>query len=265
MRPVLRSVVRAAALVAVGCSVPVAGNLDETDANQAVVVLERGGVGAAKERDPEHENRFQVSVPSGEASQAIGLLARENLPPRSSPGVLEALGGGSVVPSRLAEHAKWTAGIAGDLERSLLGVDGVLSARVHLAVPPKEPLEPELAVTRPSASVLVRHRGASAPVPAAEVQRLVAGAVAGLAPDQVTVVLTSSPGARASEAELARFGPITVTRGSQGAVRAIVVAAVVLNLVLVAGVLFLWARLRRAELALVEVKTERDDARPDRR
>nr|MDQ2646605.1 hypothetical protein [Myxococcota bacterium] len=99
------------------CSVPIAQNLDEADANQAVVVLERASVGATKERDPEREGRFQVSVSRQESSTAIALLARENLPPRSSPGVLEALGESSVVPSRLAEHAKWSAGVAGDLER----------------------------------------------------------------------------------------------------------------------------------------------------
>lgn len=248
-----------------GCSVPVAANLDESDANQAIVLLERGGVGADKERDPEHEDRFRVSVPSGEASRAIGLLAQENLPPRSSPGVLEALGGGGVVPSRLAEHAKWTAGVAGDLERSLRGVDGVLSARVHLAVPPKEPLDPEAARARPSASVLVRHRGPTAPLPAAEVQRLVAGAVSGLLPEQVTVVLTATALGRVSEGELRRFGPITVTRGSQNAVRFIAAAAALSNLLLVGGVLLLWSRLRRTELALVDAKGDRDHEPRERR
>jgi type III secretion protein J len=232
------------------CSAPIAANLDESDANQAVVVLERGSVGASKERDPEHEGRFVVSVANQDASTAIALLARENLPPRPSPGVLEALGESSVVPSRLAEHAKWSAGIAGDLERSLRGVDGVLSARVHLGVPPAERLDPEGASEKPTAAVLIRHRGATPPVAAGEVQRLVGGAVPGLAPERVNVVMVTSAWTETPEGSLLRLGPVSVTRGSVGALRLIVVAIAVLALGLLGSVLALWTRLRRTEMAL---------------
>jgi type III secretion protein J len=244
------------ALALVACSVPVAGNLDEADANQAVALLARGGVGADKERDPEHEGHFRVSVAKGEASTAIGFLAEENLPPKSSPGVLEALGQGGVVPSRLAEHARWTAGVAGDLERSLRSLEGVLSARVHLAVPARDGLNAEETPGKPSASVLVRHRGAVPPVAVGEVQRLVAGAVPGLSPEQVNVVLATTPAGRASTPDLARFGPLTVTQGSAMALRALAAGIVLLNLALLAGILLLWSRLRRSEQALAEVRAE---------
>lgn len=238
-----------------GCSVPVAANLDEGDANQAVLVLEKSGIGADKERDPDHEGRFRVTVPSGEASAAIGVLAQENLPPRSSPGVLEALGEGGVVPSRLAEHAKWTAGIAGELERSLRGIDGVLSARVHLAVPPKDLVPGSTEPEKPTASVLVRHRGATPPLAPAEVQQLVAGAVSGLAPTDVKVVLATSPPVRAADRELLRFGPLTVTRGSVLPLRLAAVGIVLVNLALVTVLVLLFRRLRRAELALDEARS----------
>jgi type III secretion protein J len=238
----------------VACSVPVAGNLDESDANQAVALLTRGGVGADKERDPEHEGHFRVSVAKGEASTAIAFLANENLPPKVSPGVLEALGQGGVVPSRLAEHARWTAGVAGDLERSLRSLEGVLSARVHLAVPARDGLNLEETAEKPSASVLVQHRGATPPVAVGEVQRLVAGAVPGLSPDHVNVVLATSPASRTSTPALLRFGPITVTHGSGLALRALAGATVLLNLFLLSGILLLWSRLRRSEAALGEAK-----------
>lgn len=240
--------------LALGCSVPVAVNLDERDANQAVVLLEQGGVGADKERDPENEGRWLVSVPRGETSRAIGMLAQENLPPRASPGVLEALGESGIVPSRLAEHAKWIAGISGDLERSLRTVDGVLSARVHLAVPPKELLSGVSEAGSPTASVLVRHRGPTPPVAPEEVQQLVAGAVAGLAPEQVKVVLSTTPQAKLAERELLRFGPITVTRGSALPLRLSVATVGLLNLLLVSAVLLLWRKLKHAELTSSDAK-----------
>src|SRR6185436_18217123 len=102
--------------------------------------------------------------------------------------ILEALGKGSVVPSRAAEHARVVTGTGDELERSLRGLDGVLSARVHLGVPAHDPLALEEKAPVATASVLIRHRGATPPIAAGEVQRLVSGAVSGLAPDQVSVV-----------------------------------------------------------------------------
>jgi len=242
-------------VVAAACSVPVATNLDESDANQAVLLLDRSGVGADKERDPEHENRFRVSVTSADSSTAIGLLAQENLPPKASPGVLEALGSGSVVPSRLSEQARWTSGTSGDLERSLRTLEGVLSARVHLALPQRDALLAEEAPPgHASASVLIRHRGKEPPLPATEVQRLVAGAVPGLAAEHVTVVLTPSPQQRSKEPELSRFGPLTLTHGSLATLKAAVACALLFNAGLVALLIWIWLRLRRTEQNLADAR-----------
>jgi type III secretion protein J len=250
------------ALSAVGCSVPIAAGLEEGDANQAILALEKGGIAAEKKPDPEVEGRWLLRVASGEASAAVSVLAEQSLPPRSAPGVLAALGETGLVPSRAAEHAKLVTGIAGDLERSLRGVDGVLSARVHIAVPGKSALGTEAAGEPvPTASVLLRHRGATPPIAAADVRRLVAGAVPGLAPEQVSVVATPvPPSGRPPERELARFGPVTVTRGSLLPLRVIVGAVVFLNALLVAALFALWSRTRKKELELAEVRAVREPA-----
>jgi type III secretion protein J len=150
------------------------------------------------------------------------------------------------VPSRTAEHAKLVQGTAGELERSLRAVDGVLSARVHLAVPAKGPLGEEKPID-PTASVLVRHRGATPPITPGDVQRLVAGAVPGLDEKQVRIVLTPSPDpGRPPERELSRLGPVTVTRSSLLSLRAIVGAIALINVILVSVIVAFWAQLRRA-------------------
>ena len=248
-----------------GCSVPVAANLEEADANQAVTMLEQSSLSATKERDPEHEGRYRVTVLNADAANAIGLLARENLPPRSSPGVLEALGQGGVIPSRLAEQARWTTGVAGDLERSLRSLDGVLSARVHLAIPVKESLDVETEPQKPSASVLIRHRNVTPPIAAGEVQRLVAGAVTGLLPEQVNVVMTPSPAAHGAAADAVHLGPLSVSRGAGAVLRASAALVVLLNLVLLAGIFYLWTRLRRSEGALVEARAKLEPASAPKR
>jgi type III secretion system YscJ/HrcJ family lipoprotein len=240
-----------------GCNVPIAVGLDESDANHAVVALEKSGVAADKDRDPESEGRWRISVARDDASSAAGILSSESLPPAASPGLLEALGQGSIVPSQASEQAKFVAGTAGELERSLRSLDGVVSVRVHLAIPAKDSLTPDEAPAPASASVLLRHRGSAPPIAINDIQRLVAGAVSGLAAGQVSVVASPVPlPARRAERELSRFGPVTVTRASVFPLRAIVGGALLLNLGLLSALFLLWTRARRAESTLADQRAE---------
>jgi type III secretion protein J len=244
----------------VGCTTAVANNLPEAEANRAVVALEQHGVSAEKERDPETEGRFRVSVGRDEAAVAAGVLSQEAVPSRENPGILQSLGSGSMVPSRLAEHARLLSGISGELEQSLQAVDGVVSARVHLAAPERNPLDDQ-EPSKPSASVLIRHRGAAPPLLTSDVQRLVAGAVPGLLANDVSVVSTPAPAsARPADKELRRVGPITVTRASLSPLRIMAGAAVLLNLALLAAVLLLWSKVRRTEDALGQARAAGDTA-----
>lgn len=258
----------AVSLLGAACSVPVAVDLPESEANRIVVALEDQGVVAEKELDPKAEGHWRVSVGRDDASAAVSVLRRESLPTRASPGVLESLGEGSLVPSRTAEHAKLISGTAGDLERSLRQVDGVLSARVHLAVPAKDPLMLAGSDTegpKATASVLLRYRGATSPLPAPEVQRLVAGAVPELDADQVAVVLDQvADPPRPPERQLARFGPVTATRSSMTPLRLIVGAGALVNVVLIALLLWLWARTRGLRGELDEVKATLGDGEASR-
>jgi type III secretion protein J len=243
-------------LLASACSVPVVAGLDDGDASRVVVALEQSGLASEKERDPDKEGAYRVLVARDDAGSALGVLADEGLPPRAAPGLLEALGKGSLVPSRTAEHARVVTGTGDELERSLLGLDGVVSARVHLGVPGRDPWSFDEKPPLATASVLIRHRGPTPPIAAGDVQRLVAGAVPGLAADQVSVVmLPAPPRPRSSERQLARLGPLTVTHSSLFALRTMIGVAVLLNAALLACIVGLWSRLRRTEQRLHAAET----------
>ena len=245
------------ALLLAGCTVPVAADLDEGNANRVVVALDDGGITATKEPDPDHEGRWRITVQKTDGPTAVALLEQSNLPPPPTPGVLEALGDGSIVPSRTSEHARLVAGMAGDLERSLQEVNGILAARVHLAVPPQDGLNIGSHSQAPTASVLLRHRGPTPPLTEVDVQRLVSGAVPGLDAQHVSVVATLVPEPRTqAERSLAHFGPITVTRSSLPPLRIAVGAIVAFDLALLVAVVLAWLRLRKAELALEEARDE---------
>jgi len=196
------------------CAVPVAAGLDDQEADRVVVALDRAGIDGAKEVDPGSEGKWRVNVPRDAVAQSLVVLREEELPRTSPPGVLDAVGKGSLVPSEAAEHAQLAAGIAGDLQRSLEGVDGVLSARVHLNLPSPSPMR-EIPAGRASASVLVEFRGSTPPITTVDVQRLIAGACTGLTPPDVAVVMVSrSAPAHVSGSELVHVGPLVVTRAS---------------------------------------------------
>jgi type III secretion protein J len=236
------------------CAVPVAGALDDGEANRVVVALDHVGVDATKDPDPAAEGKWRVLVARDDVARALASMRDEELPRTEPPGVLDAVGKGALVPSEAAEHAQLVAGIAGDLERSLLTVDGVLGARVHLNVPAPGPLR-DTAPPRGSASVLLVHRGSTPPVSADSVQRLVAGGVPGLLPTDVTVVLVSRAApAHAPESGLGHVGPIAVARTSLRLLQGALVALVAIVALLAAVTLALHARLSRArsELALLK-------------
>jgi len=233
-------------VVIAGCTVPVAGGLDEPQANRVVVALDRAGIGGEKEPDPTTEGRFRVVVGRDDAPRAIAALRDEDLPAPAMPGLLDSMGKAQLVPSQLAEHAQLTAGLAGELERTLSSIEGVLSARVHLSLVKSEPFS-EGPRPKATGSVLLRHRGSTPPIEAHEVKRLVAGAAPGLSTDDVAVVMVSRPApAHSADRALSHLGPVAATRGSITLLRVVGVAAVLVDLLLVGTVLWLWSRLRRA-------------------
>ena len=96
-------------------------------------------VDATKEVDPQAEGRWRVTVARDDVPHALAVMRSEELPRARPPGVLDAVGKGALVPSEAAEHAQLVAGLDGELERTLEGIDGVLRARVHLSVPARSP------------------------------------------------------------------------------------------------------------------------------
>jgi type III secretion protein J len=241
------------ALVCMGCAVPVAANLDEDDANRIVLALDRANIDATKEVDPTAEGKVRVTVPRDDVARALSAMRDEELPRPRPAGVLDSMDKGSLVPSQAAEHAQYVAGVAGDLERTLESVDGVLGARVHLNLPQESALR-DGPPPKTTASVLVAHHGSTPPITTDAVQRLVAGGVSGLAAADVAVVMVSRPAPPArGESELAHVGPIAVARSSARILQATLAGLTFLVGLLAIAALLFWSRLGRAR-ALAESK-----------
>lgn len=239
----------AISLALVGCESTIAGGLSEPQANEILVALQQEGIGGSKERDegPRGERAWKVTVPSDDGSRALEALRARNLPRATVPGLHEVFGEGSLVPTPTEERGRYAAALAGELSRSIETIDGVLGARVHVAIPDARSFALDEPARAPRASVLVRHRGGDAPFAPDAIQSLVAGAVDGLDPAQVSVVTVPTQSRTREAAPMTKVGPVWVAHGSADLLRGIF-AAIAVSGMLIAVLLTLWAR-RRHRLA----------------
>lgn len=236
----------AALLIAAGCESPVATGLTERQANEVVVALDAAGIGASKtgEGTSGEAPTFRVDVGSGDQGRALRVLTAQELPREKQAGLGEAFAEASLVPTAVEERARLTAGLAGELAHSIESMDGVLSARVHIALRERGSL---LAETpgRARASVLVRHSGARPPVEEAALRRLVAGAVDELNEADVAVVFMAAAAANAPQSNVVRLGPVSVSRGSAAILKTLIAVLLLSNMALAGALVFLVTRARK--------------------
>lgn len=246
MKRVRLPLVRALALAAlaaggVGCGVELEHGLDERQANEIAAVLESSGIPADKVAEDNNANAYKIVVPRAEAGRAFSLLDARDLPRRAMRGLSDTFAGGTLLPSPVEDRARYAAALAAELERSLEEIPGVVSARVHLALPAEEPLVGDAAHARPTASVLLKTQHTLS-LGDADIKRLVAGAVHDLSPADVGVVVAAAT-IDSGAPPLDRVGPLRVARDSRTLTAALATSGLVVILLLSLGLVFAALRL----------------------
>ena len=177
-------------LLLFGCSTQqVQRDLDERDANEIQRVLTDAGISCGKVFQDGKRPTWSIEVSKDQAADAIGLLAQLGLPRAQSSGFKEVFSKGSLVPTPTEERAMFLEALSGELSRTLESVEGVLSARVHLVLPP--PSRPGVAAVPGKASAFLKVRASALPRlngGKEDLRALVAGGVEGLVPADVTIV-----------------------------------------------------------------------------
>lgn len=232
----------AGALLCLSCEVPVASDLDESQANRTLVALRESGIVAEKAPLDGDGKRFSLSVARDDAPAALRQIVEQRLLDRDPPGLRGPQSEDVLVKSRELERAELASRLAGDLERTLLGLDEVVTARVHLTLSTNNVRD--VGMTPPRASVLLRTAGSS-PLSEAQVKTLLQGAVSDLVADNIEVVLVQAAAPRDAAPALTRVGPITLTTPSIGPFRAFALGLIGLNLVLLAICSAMWWRWRK--------------------
>ena len=158
-------------------------DLDETQAGEILEALDRLQADYRIDR-----RRGTILVPAGEVHELRLRLAAQGLPHRDEGGfeILEKDPGFGV--SRALERARFQHALESEIARSIMTLDGVKAARVHLALPKESVFVRQR--KPPSASVLLElapHHDIG-PEQIKAIVHLVSSSVPRLAPQRVTVV-----------------------------------------------------------------------------
>ena len=129
-----------------------------------------------------------ILVPAPQLAEARLQLGQAQVPENDSASGWDKLENAPMTMSDLAENALDTRALEASLEQSIDTMSGIHSAQVFLALPPETAFLADQ--PKPTASVVIAADDNSAAAQGAAIANLVAGAVPGLAPSQVTVETT---------------------------------------------------------------------------
>lgn len=172
-----------------GCSEEIIHGLSEAEANKILTGLHAASITAEKVKEP--DGFWAISVTKEESLEALKVLSESRLLPESGPDTPSSSG---VLSSREDQKFRLERSISRELEGTLRNIPGVLESRVHLNLPPTDPLFGRtISDDKGSAAVLLVLNELT--LGREEVVALVSGA-SGIEKTQISVVMntgTSSP------------------------------------------------------------------------
>ena len=178
------------AVLLLGCGSQLQHGLEERDANEMLSVLLERGFRAQKVPEKGKKLTWAIEVETAEASEALKVLTQLKLPSVSRATTKSIMQSPGLIETASAERLRQLEAQEGDLEETLETMDGVAGASVELVVPaaprPGQPLVPS------KASVLLRAHSTAIErltQQRADLRALVAGAVEGLKPEDVVLVI----------------------------------------------------------------------------
>lgn len=182
-------------------------DINEGEANDMIAALDRAGIDAAKVAG--EKGAFSVEVGTGDFSRAVDVLRDNGLPRERYESLGTVFKKEGFTSSSLAERARLVYGLSQELSNTISQFDGVVEARVHLAMPEADALSG--VANPPSASVFVKYReGFDLRSQTAAIKALVTNSIEGLEYDKVSIAMTEAkPAPAAPDATLVdRFADV---------------------------------------------------------
>ena len=179
MRSARLLMVAGAACVLVGCArAPLYSALAEGQANEVQAALLSAHIDAEKAAVPKTD-LWSVSVAHDEIPQAMAVLNAAGLPRQQLRTLGDVFPKEGFVSSPLEERARYVFALSQEVQHTLMQLDGVVDARVHIALPDRNLLDdkPQSA----SASVVIIERpGAALESRETDIKAIVTDGIEGL-------------------------------------------------------------------------------------
>lgn len=197
MRSWSRIVVLALIVFLVGCGkVPLHHKLGEIEADKILVLLDKNGIDANKERQVEGQDvSWTVLVSQADTSKARRLLVENNLPQRPELGLAGVYKEKGLIPTPDEQRARFLLALKGEIINALRKIPGIHEVGVVLNVPVEKELQfGDEEEVRPSASVVLRiadPRMLHEELTEAKIKRFVANAIPEMDPKDVIVIISS--------------------------------------------------------------------------
>lgn len=139
-------------------------------------------------KDSMDDKGWKVSVDKTDLAAALEVLRAHGLPADRFVSMGDVFQKQGLVSTPSEERMRYIHAVSQELSHTLLKIDGVVAARVHVSVPANDPLRDEV---RPShAAVFVKHRpDADLRLLAPAIKELVAYSIDGLTHDNVSLSL----------------------------------------------------------------------------
>ena len=119
-------------LLLASCSQELYANLDEREINAMIAALARYNIRADKIA---LKDGYSISVPSRYFADSINILSAAGYPQRKYVSLNELFGKSGLIPTPFEEHVRYIYGLSEELARTVSLFDGVIEARVHIALP----------------------------------------------------------------------------------------------------------------------------------
>jgi type III secretion protein J len=238
MKTLLRAgVALVCALLLAGCQQELYMDLTETSANEMIAALANAGIEASKSEVPDHG--WELRVDGSAVPAALNALKAVGLPRQPTENIGDLFRKQGLVSTPAEERIRYIYGAEQELNRTLLDVNGVIVAHVHVVIPENDPLSDKIKPS--SASVYIKYRpGIDLKMMAPMVKDLVAHSIEGLSYDNVSLFLQAAPPKEIGQPDGAQGGPLA---------RALSLLALALVLSTIVAFAVFWLRRGQYKLA----------------
>lgn len=188
--------------------------LSEGEANEVVAALGQADIAASKNQAG--KEGWSIAVDPDNFSRSVEVLKAKGLPRQAYSSLGQVFEKKGFVSSPIEERARFIFGLSQELSHTVSAIDGVVEARVHLAIPEADPLSDKIKPS--SAAVFVKYQpGFDLRAETGAIKALITNSVEGLSYDRVSVVMVPSQAARETSGMALEGNSSLATAGILGA------------------------------------------------